>query len=117
MPIRASSASPNRCPRRLEMRTPRNMRRFLAALLGSLFRAGCSLAPSYQAAPAEVPPAFKEMAAMTPEQAGSWKQAEPAEGTPRGEWWKVFGDSQLDDYETQALAANQDLKAAAARLQ
>lgn len=85
----------------------------LAALL---VLAGCSLAPTYKTPDAANPPAFKETMALTPQQAGSWKQAQPAEAIARGEWWKVFGDTQLDDYETQALAANQNLKAAAARL-
>ncbi len=34
----------------------------------------------------------------------------------RGEWWTVFGDPQLNALEDQAAAANQDLKAAAARV-
>jgi len=89
----------------------------IPALLASLLVvAGCSLAPTYKTPAAANPPAFKEAAALTPQEAGSWKQAQPAEDIARGEWWKVFGDAQLNDYETQALAANQNLAAAAARL-
>jgi len=88
-----------------------------SALLASLLVvAGCSLAPAYKTPVAATPPAFKEAAVLTPQEAGSWKQAQPAEDIARGEWWKVFGDAQLNDYETQALAANQNLAAAAARL-
>jgi multidrug efflux system outer membrane protein len=87
------------------------------ALLGALLvLAGCSLAPTYKTPAAANPPAFKEAQALTPQEAGSWKLAQPAEAAARGEWWKVFGDSQLNDYESQALAANQNLKAAVARL-
>ena len=35
----------------------------------------------------------------------------------RGEWWKIFGDSALDELEARALAANQDLRAAASRVE
>src|SRR5690606_4714718 len=47
---------------------------------------------------------------------GSWKTAAPADDFERGEWWKLFGDSTLDELESRALAANQDLRAAAARV-
>jgi multidrug efflux system outer membrane protein len=77
---------------------------------------GCSMAPTYKRAAVPEPQAFKESPTLKPEEVGSWKQAEPSESYPRGEWWRVFDDLQLDDYETLALAANQDLKAAAARV-
>jgi outer membrane protein, multidrug efflux system len=47
----------------------------------------------------------------------TWKSAEPAEHFARGEWWKLFADPSLDELETRALAANQDLRAAAARVE
>ncbi len=34
----------------------------------------------------------------------------------KGNWWEVFGDPELNDLETQAVAANQNLKAAAERV-
>lgn len=45
-----------------------------------------------------------------------WKIAEPRDAVPKGEWWKVFKDPVLDDLETGAVAANQDLRAAVARV-
>ena len=88
----------------------------IAALLASLLvSAGCSLAPTYKVPAAANPPAFKETMAMTPEEAGTWKQARPSEDLARGEWWKIFDDLQLNEFEMRALAANQNLKAAAAR--
>jgi outer membrane protein TolC len=77
---------------------------------------GCSMAPTYERAAVPEPQAFKESPTLTPEEVGTWKQAEPSESYSCGEWWRVFDDLQLDDYEMQALAANQDLKAAAARV-
>jgi multidrug efflux system outer membrane protein len=46
----------------------------------------------------------------------AWKAGAPADAFARGEWWKLFGDPVLDDLEARALTANQDLKAAAARV-
>src|SRR5262245_11795276 len=48
---------------------------------------------------------------------GGWKTAAPSDALARGEWWRLFGDSSLDALESRALAANQDLYAAAARVE
>src|SRR5207253_6438535 len=45
-----------------------------------------------------------------------WKVATPAEGAQRGEWWKIFGDADLDRLIATATESNQDLAIAAARL-
>jgi len=93
--------------------------------------AACSLEPVYKRPDVDAPAAFKEAPAVTAapaaaasgatdasaQNAGTWKPAQPSDDALRGEWWKVFGDSQLDALEAQAAAANQDLKAAAARVQ
>ena len=88
-------------------------RRLLAAavsgaLVGAL--AGCSLAPVYHVPEsAPVAPAYNE--------AQDWKAAVPADATARGSWWSIFHDEQLDALQAQVADANQDLKAAVARLQ
>src|SRR6187551_137453 len=46
----------------------------------------------------------------------AWKTGAPADAFARGEWWKLFADATLDDLEARALAANQDLRVAAARV-
>ena len=74
---------------------------------------GCSLAPHFEKPQIEAPAQFKE---LTPAERGSWKTAQPAESQPRGEWWKVFADPVLDAFEADAIAANQNLKAAVARV-
>ena len=45
-----------------------------------------------------------------------WQPANPLDSLPKNAWWKVFGDSELDEYEDRAMANNQTLKAATARL-
>jgi len=82
----------------------------LALVLGGSL-AACSFAPPYKAPPdtGTAPPVYKEL--------GDWKQAQPADAQPRGPWWTQFNDAQLNSLEDQVSSANQDLKAAFARLQ
>lgn len=84
-----------------------------------LILAGCSMAPTYVVPTATTATTFKEATPSTTstETLGSWKTAEPSEAVARGEWWSVFADAKLDDLEQQAIQANQNLKAAAARVQ
>lgn len=72
--------------------------------------AGCSFAPVYKTpASAQAAAAYKE--------SGDWKAAQPRDNRDRGAWWTVLQDPQLDVLEAKAEDANQDLKAAFARLQ
>lgn len=84
----------------------------LAALL---ILAGCAVGPEYKKPEAAVPAQYKE-APLAKHEAGQWQDAQPSEEALRGEWWKVFGDSALNTLQDEAAAANQNLKAAAARL-
>lgn len=79
--------------------------------------AACSVEPTYKRPDVDTPTAFKEAPTIAPQDAGTWKQAQPSDDALRGEWWTIFGDSTLNDLEQQAAAANQDLKAAAARVE
>ncbi|WP_256988631.1 efflux transporter outer membrane subunit [Bordetella genomosp. 9] len=80
--------------------------------------AGCSVTPTYEHPAVQTPPAYKEAGPMVlaGEQSSNWKPAQPSEAIARGEWWRVFNDQDLDSLEGRALQANQELKAAAARL-
>ena len=93
-------------------RTPRSLcsrAAGAAALAVATALGGCSLAPHYERPATQAPaPEYKEMA--------GWKIAAPADTTPRGQWWKVFHDPELDALEEQLAGANQSLKAALARL-
>jgi NodT family efflux transporter outer membrane factor (OMF) lipoprotein len=76
----------------------------LAGLFGV---AGCVVGPKYVRPAAEIPPAYKEV--------GDWKPAQPSEQNLGGDWWKIFGDSQLSTLEEQIKVSNQNLKAAEAQ--
>jgi len=79
----------------------------LAALVAILL-GGCMVGPKYTKPSAPVTPAYKEM--------DGWKTAQPSDHLPRGQWWTVFGDAELNVLEEQIAAANQNLRIAEARL-
>ncbi len=70
----------------------------------------CSLAPHYQRPASAVP-------AATYQEAGDWQPAAPKDAQARGRWWSAFRDPGLDALEDKVAGANQDLKAAYARLE
>jgi multidrug efflux system outer membrane protein len=45
-----------------------------------------------------------------------WHEASPVDAIPKGTWWTLFGDAELNQYEERAMANNQTLKAAVSRL-
>ena len=67
----------------------------------------CAVGPDYKKPAVEAPAAYKE--------AGDWVKAKPADGTPKGEWWKAFRDPVLDGLMERVSVSNQSLKAAEAR--
>lgn len=67
----------------------------------------CELAPTYKTPAIATPEAFKESA--------GWSLAKPADSAPRGEWWRVFNDDDLNRIEGQVSDMNQNLKEAVAR--
>ena len=91
------------------------------ALVAALLLAGCA-APAFKQPAVAVPVAFKEPASarqyavQSAPDGSTWKQAAPAERQPRGEWWKVFGDTTLDVMVADAIANNQSVAVALARL-
>jgi len=64
--------------------------------------------PDYVRPSAPVPAAYKE--------AVDWKVAQPSDDTPRGNWWEVFGDADLNALVAQVDISNQTVLAAEARV-
>jgi outer membrane protein, multidrug efflux system len=79
-----------------------------AALVGVLLLAGCAVGPKYQRAQIQTPPAWKTEA--------PWREVAPKDAIPKGAWWEIFHDDELNRYEQQLLGANQSLAAAQSRL-
>ena len=85
---------------------------FPALLAGLLLSTGCNLAPKYVRPPVETPAAFKETAGDT----NLWQLAQPNDAAPRGPWWEIFHDAQLNALEAQVTVSNQNVAAAFANL-
>jgi NodT family efflux transporter outer membrane factor (OMF) lipoprotein len=79
-------------------------------LAGGTALGACSFAPHYQ------PPSTPAPAPQYQELPDDWKQAQPLDQASRGAWWTMFQQPKLELLEQQAQDANQDLKAAYARL-
>jgi len=69
-----------------------------------------TVGPDYKLPTNAVPAAYKTA------DFGSWKEGRPLDNVPKGNWWEIFGDTNLNALEVQAVSANQQLKAAVARV-
>jgi len=76
---------------------------------GLMLASGCAVGPNYRRPGAPVPQVFKE---PPPE---GWKQAQPSAGVPRGKWWEIYNDPQLNALEEQVNISNQNVLVAAAQ--
>ena len=74
------------------------------AWLGLAGLAGCqAVGPDYLKPAAIVPVHYKEVK--------GWKAATPRDDAPKGDWWRVFHDAELDRYESTVSLSNETLKA------
>src|ERR1700735_3568159 len=89
------------------MKNVRHITAFMAAG-AALFIAGCSVGPNYHRPDAPTPAAWKTEGPRPP--------GDPRDQIPKGEWWKIFGDSDLNALESQAVSANFTVQASIAKL-
>ena len=88
---------------------------FLAILALALLT-GCAVGPDYQRPPVTtMPDAYTVSDIKSIDTNLTWKVAEPQGQFPKGNWWEMFGDPELNQLEAQAELANPNLKAAVAR--
>lgn len=76
-------------------------------LLSLSLLAGCAVGPDYQRPAVATPAGYKE--------AAEWKLAEPKDEAPRGNWWEIYGDAELNALVAQVAISNQNVLAAAAQ--
>ena len=75
-----------------------------APLVASVVCPGCApVGPNFERPAAVVSPQFKEIK--------GWKIATPRANEPKGEWWSVFRDSELDQLMRVVAVSNQTIKA------
>ncbi len=74
-----------------------------------LLASGCTVGPKYQRAAAPVPAKW--------DIAEPWRESAPKDSLPKGEWWSVFHDDDLNALEKGALTANETIKIGVAHLE
>ncbi len=78
--------------------------------VAALALAGChAVGPDYHLPPAPQAQAWHAE--------GPWRPGDPKDAIPKGEWWTIFRNAQLDGLEKQVLASNPDLASASAHVQ
>ncbi len=87
----------------------------IVALLLVLLLAGCTVGPKYIKPTVPTTPAYKEEAPVSFQESDQWQPARPGDQISRGNWWEIFGDSELNKLEEQIAGSNQNLKVAEAR--
>ena len=68
----------------------------------------CETGPDYKLPSVDMPTHYKESNT-------DWKTAKPCDDINRGEWWKIFNDTRLDDFMQMLNASNQNIAVAEAQ--
>lgn len=79
------------------------------ALATFLVAGGCTVGPNYKRPAAPVPAQWNV--------SEPWRQSTPNDTLPKGEWWSVYNDNDLNELEKQAIEANQTIKIGVAHLE
>ncbi len=88
-----------------------------AALAGAtvLLLSGCMVGPKYVKPSVPMAPGYKEAGPDSYKENSNWQVAQPSDAAQRGDWWTIFGDTELNVLEPQIAENNQNLKVADAR--
>ena len=70
--------------------------------------------PNYVKPSTPMAPAFKETPSNAAQKSDGWSVAHPGDQGPRGNWWEVYNDRELNSLEDQIDPSNQTLKLAEA---
>jgi NodT family efflux transporter outer membrane factor (OMF) lipoprotein len=89
-------------------------KQILVILACGLALAGCNFAPHYEAPKTDTSGGFKEAVPGAAPDAQGWKAAAPNDAVPRGKWWELYNDRQLNELEERVAISNQTVIAAEA---
>jgi NodT family efflux transporter outer membrane factor (OMF) lipoprotein len=87
------------------------MKPAIIIIAAAALASGCAVGPAYHRPDVPSSGAFKE---APPD---GWKEAQPNDAIPRGRWWELYHDPQLNALEEQVNISNQNVLAALARYQ
>jgi NodT family efflux transporter outer membrane factor (OMF) lipoprotein len=92
------------------------MKRSVALALAILLT-GCATGPRYVRPTVEVPASYKEGGHVPGAPAPGWAVAEPGDAQPRGAWWEIFHERELNSLEKRIDVSNQTVRQAVATLE
>ncbi|MGG1945314.1 efflux transporter outer membrane subunit [Trinickia sp. NRRL B-1857] len=95
----------------LRLTAPRVRTASVIGLLCAL--TACSTLPPYAKPSVDVPDRY----ASAPQASKGWSVSAPADAEPRGPWWTLFNDPELNRLEARVDVSNQSVKKAVAQLQ
>ena len=86
-------------------------RRSLRLLLvcGVLSMTGCVVGPKYRQPVVTTPSAFKEAVPQRSPDGTLWKPAAPQDTGPRGNWWEIYNEPELNQLENKLNNSNQNI--------
>ncbi|WP_027819995.1 efflux transporter outer membrane subunit [Paraburkholderia bannensis] len=87
----------------------------LGAIALAAALAACSTTAPYQAPKVEIPAHYAGDASSNGSNT-AWQVASPADAAPRGAWWTVFDDAELNTLEARIDVSNQSVRKALANL-
>ncbi|GAB2891876.1 efflux transporter outer membrane subunit [Paraburkholderia jirisanensis] len=88
-----------------------------SATATTMLLAACTTLPPYAKPAVDVPASYANASATVTPAAPGWSVAAPADGAPRGPWWTLFGDDELNRLEAKVDLSNQTVQKAVAQLQ
>lgn len=80
------------------------------AIPGSVLLASCTVGPDHQVPAITLPASFSDGGV-------AWKSHQPGDAAIERAWWRIYRDGTLNGLAERAAAANQNLQAAAARVE
>jgi len=88
-----------------------------AALIALMLAVGSAQAGPLTIGPDYHPPTNAVANVYKATELGAWKEGAPLDNVPKGSWWTTFNDPELNSLESQSTDANQNLRAAMARVE
>jgi NodT family efflux transporter outer membrane factor (OMF) lipoprotein len=88
----------------------RNSYLVLAVSCAACLLASCTVGPKYSKPAVPTAPLYSEQPPAKFQE--GWKTAQPQDSSIRGNWWEIFGDSQLNQLEEKIAPGSFSLKAA-----
>jgi NodT family efflux transporter outer membrane factor (OMF) lipoprotein len=71
--------------------------------------AGCTVGPKYKPPVITAPAAFKEVMPQQSPDGTLWKPAAPQDTAPRGNWWEIYNEPELNQLEDKLNSSNQTI--------